>query len=107
MLEFLLLILNPDKPKRISLTMANTLFGAMSWVRSVNWGLLIHKRVKKLLPHIERKTSFISPFMFHLYHHYDCFIAEEEELLTIAADKLTYKRIERLRRNIALFSVGA
>ena len=38
MLEFLILILNPEKPKRISLTMANTLFGAMSRVRPVNWG---------------------------------------------------------------------
>jgi hypothetical protein len=33
MLEFLIPILNPEKPKRISLTMANTLFGAMSGVR--------------------------------------------------------------------------
>ena len=37
--EFLMPILNPEKPKRISLTMANTLFGAMSGVRPVNWGL--------------------------------------------------------------------
>ena len=35
-LEFLLPILNPEKPKRISLTMANTLFGSMSGVRPVN-----------------------------------------------------------------------
>ena len=38
-LEFLMPILNSEKPKRISLTMANTLFGAMSGVRPVNWGL--------------------------------------------------------------------
>jgi hypothetical protein len=37
-LEFLMPILNPEKPKRISLTMANTLFGAMSGARPVNWG---------------------------------------------------------------------
>jgi hypothetical protein len=43
MLEFLMPILNPEKPKRISLTMANTLFGTMSGVRPVNWGLLIHE----------------------------------------------------------------
>jgi hypothetical protein len=36
MLEFLMPILNPEKPKRISLTMANTMFGAMSGVRPVN-----------------------------------------------------------------------
>jgi hypothetical protein len=39
-LEFLIPILNLEKPKRISLTMANTLFGAMSGVRPVNWGYL-------------------------------------------------------------------
>ena len=45
MLEFLMPIINTEKPKRISFTMANTLFGAMSGVRPVNWGLLIHKVV--------------------------------------------------------------
>jgi hypothetical protein len=36
MLEFLMPILNPEKPKRISLTMANTMFGAMSGVWPMN-----------------------------------------------------------------------
>ena len=36
MLEFLMPILNLEIPKRISLTMANTLFGAISRVRPVN-----------------------------------------------------------------------
>ena len=35
-LEFLMPIPNPEKPKRISLTLANTLFGAMSGSRPVN-----------------------------------------------------------------------
>ena len=33
MLEFMMPILNPEKPKRMPLTMANTLFGALSGVR--------------------------------------------------------------------------
>ena len=37
-LEFLMPIHYPKKPKRITLTMANTLFGALSGVRPVNWG---------------------------------------------------------------------
>jgi hypothetical protein len=41
MLEFLIPILNLEKPKRISLTMANTLFGVMSGVRPVNWRCLL------------------------------------------------------------------
>ena len=84
-------ILNPDKPKRISMTMANTLFGAMSRAWPVNWGLIIHEIVERALPHISRKPSFLSPFNLHLYQHFDCITAEEEDLLTIAADEVTYK----------------
>jgi hypothetical protein len=64
MLEFFMPILNPEKPKRISLTMANTLFGAMSGVRPVNWGLLIHEVFGKAIPHIGRKPSYLSPSFF-------------------------------------------
>ena len=91
MLEFLLPILNPEKPKRISLTMANTLFGAMSGSRPVNWGLLIHEIVAEALPNIGKKPSFLFPFIFHLYHHYDLLVPDEEDELTIAADEVTYK----------------
>ena len=49
-LEFLMPILNPEKPKRITLTMANTMFAAMSGVRPVMWGLLIHEIVAKAIP---------------------------------------------------------
>ena len=90
-LEFLLPILNPDKPKRISLTMANTLFGAMSGSRPVNWGLLIHEVVAKALPNIGKKLSFLSPFIFHLYQQYELLLPEEEDMLTIAVDEVTYK----------------
>ena len=65
-LEILLPILNPDKPKRISLTMANTLFGAMSGSMPVNWGLLIHEVMAKALPNIGKKPSFLFPFILHL-----------------------------------------
>ena len=90
-LEFLMPILNPEKPKRISLTMANTLFGAMSGVQPVNWGLIIHEVVERALPNVGRKPSFLSPFILHLYQHFDCITAEEEDLLAIAADEVTYK----------------
>ena len=37
-LEFVLPILCPEKPSRVTLTMGNTIFGALSRVRKVNWG---------------------------------------------------------------------
>ena len=90
-LEFLMPILYPEKPKRISLTMANTLFGALSGVRPVNWGLLIHEVVGRAIPNIGRKPSYLSPFILHLYKHYECIKPEEEDKLNIAADEVTYK----------------
>jgi hypothetical protein len=90
-LEFLLPILNPDKPKRISLTMANTMFGAMSGIRPVNWGILIHEVVARALPHIGQNPSFLSPFILHLHQHYKLLLPDEEDLMTIASDKVAYK----------------
>src|ERR1700738_2156101 len=74
-----------------TLTMANTLFGAMSRVRPLNWGLIIHEVVGRALPNVGHKPSFLSPFILHLYQHFDCITAEEEDMLTIAADEVTYK----------------
>jgi hypothetical protein len=91
MLEFLMPILNPGKPKRISLTMANTLFGALSGVRPVNWGLLIHETVAWAISNIGRKPSYLSTFLLHLYQRYECITADEEDLLNIAANEVTYK----------------
>jgi hypothetical protein len=52
--------------------MANTMFGAMSGVRLVNWESLIQEYMEKSLPHIGRKPSFISPYILHLYQQYGC-----------------------------------
>jgi hypothetical protein len=90
-LEFLMPILNPEKPKRFSLTIADTMFGAMTGVRPVNWGLLIHEVVARAIPNIGRKPSYLSPFLLHLYRRYDCITTDEEDLLAIAADEVTYK----------------
>jgi hypothetical protein len=90
-LEFLMPIFNPEKPKRISLTMANTLFGAMFGVRPVNWGVLIHEVVARTIPNIGRKPSYLSPFLLHLYRRYECITADEEDLLAIAVEEVAYK----------------
>ena len=42
-------------------------------------------------PHIGRKPSYLSPFLLHLYRHYDCIRADEDDLLTIAVEDVTYK----------------
>ena len=90
-IEFILPILSPEKPKRLSITMANTLFGANSGVRPVNWGRLIQEYVEKSIPNIGRKPSFLSPYILHLYQHYGCINEAEEDALTIAEDEVVYK----------------
>ena len=75
----------------MTLTISNTLFGALSRVRPVNWGLLIHEVVSRDIPYIGRKPSYLSPFILHLYQHYKCATIEEEDLLTIAAEEVAYK----------------
>ena len=90
-IEFILPILSLEKPKRLSVTMANTLFGAMSGARPVNWGRLIQEYVEKSIPHIGWKPSFLSPYILHLYQHHGCINEEEEDMLTIAEDEVVYK----------------
>ena len=41
MLEFVVPILYPEKPTRMTVTVANTVFGALSGVRLVNWGIVL------------------------------------------------------------------
>jgi hypothetical protein len=80
-IEFILPILSPEKPKRLTITMANTLFGAMSGVRPVNWGRLIQEYVERNIPFIGRKPFFLSPYILHLYKHYECITGAEEDTL--------------------------
>ena len=42
----------------------------------------------KALPHIGKKPSFLSPFLYHLY---DLLVPNKEDELTIAAEEVTYK----------------
>ena len=37
-LEFLVPLLNPEKPTRVTITVGNTIFGALSRERPVDWG---------------------------------------------------------------------
>jgi hypothetical protein len=102
-IEFILPILSPEKPKRLSITMANTLFGAMSGVRPVKWGRLIQEYVERNIPFIGRKPFFLSPYILHLYKHYECLTRAEEDAMTIADDKVAYK----LGSEVALAESGS
>ena len=74
LLEFLSPIVYLEKPTRITVTMANTIFGALGYrknpaPRPINWGWLIHSIMEKLAGTVSsRKTTPICPYLFDLYH---------------------------------------
>ena len=58
-LEFIVLIVHPDKPTQVTITLGNTIFGALDGGREVDWGLVFQdlaqrlaKGVGKLKPHL-------------------------------------------------------
>ena len=40
-LEFVVPILYPEKPTQITVTLVNTIFGALSGIKKVSWGLVM------------------------------------------------------------------
>ena len=48
-LEFLVPLLYPEKPTRVTITVGNTIFGALSGERLVHWGIVVKDLVQRLL----------------------------------------------------------
>ena len=48
-LEFLVPLLYPEKPTRVTITVGNTIFGALSGERLVDWGVVVKDLVQRLL----------------------------------------------------------
>ena len=91
MLEFVLSILHPEKPSRATLTLGNTIFGALSEVRKVNWGQVFQEVVGKLVSKLEKgKSSPISLYLFHLYYRFECLREKEMQELEVAKQCLEY-----------------
>lgn len=79
-LEFLAPILNPEKPRRLTIRLANTIMGAFSGERSVNWGILIRGTIEKLVRNVGMtRPTPISPFLYHLYRRHELLTGDEEE----------------------------
>ena len=80
-LEFLVPLLYPEKPTRVIITMDNTIFGALSWERLVDWGLVVKDLVQRLFFGMGKsKATPICPYVFHLYQlHEVLLLAEKKE----------------------------
>ena len=79
-LEFIVPIFHPDKPTRVTITLGNTIFGALDRGREVDWGLVFRDLAQRLAKGVGKlKSTPICPFIFHLYDSQGL-LTEDEEL---------------------------
>ena len=79
LLEFMIPIVHPDKPTRVTITIGNTIFGALDGGREVDWEVVFRDMVQRLAKGVGKpKPTPICPFLFHLY--------EGQGLLTVDED---------------------
>ena len=79
LLEFIVPIIHPDKPTRVTITIGNTIFGALDRGRPIDWGLVFRDLAQKLVVRAGKaKPTPICPFLFHLYHDRDILTKEED-----------------------------
>ena len=89
-LEFLVPIVHSDKPTRVTRMLGNTIFGAVSGERSVDWAIIFMELVNWLVGRAGKtKPTPICPFLYHLY--------ESKGLLTEDAET-DYKSAQELNR---------
>ena len=77
-LEFVIPIVYPKKPGKVTKEIENTVFGALSREYKVSWRHVIHEVVDKLVSMLgKRKPTPVSPYLFHLYSKFECLRKEE------------------------------
>ena len=83
-LEFLVPLLYLEKPTRVTITVGNTIFGALSGERSVDWGIVVKDLVQRLLSKMGKSKAIpICPYIFHLYHSHELLLpAQKKEYRT-------------------------
>ena len=65
-LEFLVSIVHLDKPTQVTRTLRNTIFGALSRERLVDWSIIFMELVNQLVGRAGKtKPTPICPFLYH------------------------------------------
>ena len=81
MLEFVVPILYPEKPTRVTVTIRNTIFRVYTREREVNCALVMRDTVKRLLTRIGKsKPTPICPYLLHLYIAHDVVQLEDKKV---------------------------
>jgi hypothetical protein len=91
LLAFLAPIVYPDKLNRITVTLGNTIFGALIGGRKVNWARIITNLVIQLASRVGKtRASPICPFLYHLYERKELLKPEEERTWKIQEGMMKY-----------------
>ena len=69
-----------EKPTKVTITVGNTIFGALSGERPVDWGVVVKDLVQRLLSEMGRsKATPICPYVFYLYHSHELLFPIEKK----------------------------
>ena len=75
----------------MTVTVGNTIFGALLGERKVDWGIVLQAVVAKLVEGARKlKATPIGPYMFHLYMEQELLNEEEMVAYEIGLDLLKY-----------------
>ena len=84
--------MHPDKPTRVTRTIGNTIFGALSGERPVDWGKVFSELVQQLVGGAGKsKPTPICPFLYHLYECKGLLTEEEETDYTMVKELNQYR----------------
>ena len=75
-LEFLVPLLYPEKPTRVTITVSNTIFGALSGERPVDWGHVVQWLFFGMG---KSKATPICSYVFHMYHVHEVLLPAEKK----------------------------
>ena len=79
-LEYLVPIIHSDKPIRVTITIENTIFGALDAGKPEDWGVVFRDLAQRLAKGVGKpKSTPICPYLFHLYDSQGL-LTEEEDL---------------------------
>jgi hypothetical protein len=91
LLAFLVPIVYPEKPNRITITWGNTIFGALNGGRKMNWARVITTLVIQLAARVGKsRATPICPFLYHLYERKELLKPKEEKSWKIQEGMLKY-----------------
>ena len=92
LIEFLVPIVHPDKPTRVTRTIENTIFGAMSGERPVDWAIISMELANRLVGGAGKsKPTSICPFLYHMYESKGLLMEEEETDYTAVKELNRYR----------------